>query len=676
MIRNRSSAHRFILPFLLSLVLGLALAGCGGSKDTAAASAATTDPDAPDMEANLAKTVAEQSDFYLRKPVSAIPADLTWQDGADVPEFADPAAKKGGSFYYYIPDFPRTLRTIGPDATGGIRPYLLDYVEAMFLYPHPNIPGAVYPGLADRWAVDHANKTLYIHIDPAARWSDGKEITTADVEFTFFFMRSPDLNEPWYNDFYTNKFTNLTIYDDLTFSLTFPEDKPDLDARFGNFCPYPRHAYKDFGPGWLERFQWRVTPKTGPYQLFEKDIDKGRGVTLTRLKDWWGKDKRFFRYRFNPDRYHLDVIRDPEKRVEAFARGDIDYLELNRPNHWYENINDEHPEVASGRIQRYKFFNRIPRPGWGLWVNSSKPVLSEQEIRLGLNYATNFQLVCDQYFRGDAVQMNTRSDGYGWRMHPTITHRPFDTVKAREHFAAAGYTQQGPDGVLMNEAGQRLSFTITAYSQNYRDILAILKQDALKAGVEYNLEILDSTTGYKKMQEKNHEIALVALSRSVELYPRYWEMFHGNNAYEDAYLGPDGQPVNFASEGTPNPNPTKIRVQTNNMTETFIPELDRLIEAYVKAETLDEIKSLAAQIEEIIHDDGAWIPGWALPFYRGGHWRYVHFPQDFNVAGSRTAEEFFVHWVDSDERDEIERARRTGETYPNELQVYDQFQEK
>ena len=109
------------------------------------------------------------------------------------------------------------------------------------------------------------------------------------------------------------------------------------------------------------------------------------------------------------------------------------------------------------------------------------------------------------------------------------------------------------------------------------------------------------------------------------------------------------------------------------MTSTFIPELDRLIETYDKATTLDEIKTLAAQIEQIIHDDAAWVNGWARPFYRGGFWRYIKWPQDFNVAASREMEEFFLHWIDVEERDEIDRARRTGQTYPAEVQVYDQF---
>jgi microcin C transport system substrate-binding protein len=138
--------------------------------------------------------------------------------------------------------------------------------------------------------------------------------------------------------------------------------------------------------------------------LHDRDIEKGRAVTLTRVQDWWAADKRFFRGRFNPDRYRLEVIRDPDKAVEAFARGDLDIIPLGSPKYWYETLPPTHPEVAAGRILRYKFFNRTPRPDWGLWINRAKPPLDQLDIRLGIQHATNFDLVCTQFFRGDAIR--------------------------------------------------------------------------------------------------------------------------------------------------------------------------------------------------------------------------------------------------------------------------------
>ena len=89
--------------------------------------------------------------FSIESP-SAIPSDLEWEDGSDEPEFASPKAKKGGTWNVFMGDFPRTLRTVGPDANGAFRSYLLDYNALSLVMPHPNSDG-YFPGLAKSWAV-------------------------------------------------------------------------------------------------------------------------------------------------------------------------------------------------------------------------------------------------------------------------------------------------------------------------------------------------------------------------------------------------------------------------------------------------------------------------------------------------------------------------------------------
>ena len=40
-----------------------------------------------------------------------------------------------------------------------------------------------------------------------------------------------------------------------------------------------------------------------------------------------------------------------------------------------------------------------------------------------------------------------------------------------------------------------------------------------------------------------------------------------------------------------------------------------------------------------------------------------------------TVEEYFVHWIDTEEKKAVEESRRTGRTFPASLQVFDQFRE-
>ena len=60
-------------------------------------------------------------EFFQWKTAADLPANLTWEDCADVPEFGDPRAKKGGTFHDWHPTFPPTFLKIGPDANNTFR---------------------------------------------------------------------------------------------------------------------------------------------------------------------------------------------------------------------------------------------------------------------------------------------------------------------------------------------------------------------------------------------------------------------------------------------------------------------------------------------------------------------------------------------------------------------------
>ena len=43
-----------------------------------------------------------------------------------------------------------------------------------------------------------------------------------------------------------------------------------------------------------------------------------------------------------------------------------------------------------------------------------------------------------------------------------------------------------------------VSFTLTSGYESLKDILTVLKQEAAKAGLEFRIELLDSTASFKK----------------------------------------------------------------------------------------------------------------------------------------------------------------------------------
>jgi microcin C transport system substrate-binding protein len=609
--------------------------------------------------------------FFQFKTPADVPADLVWEDGSDLPDLGSPNATKGGTYYGSLADFPRTLRLFGPDANGSFRPWILDDTRMLLGRRHPNDTSIdangnfrYFPGIAEAWAVDRPNRTIYVRINPAARFSDGVAVTSDDMMFSLYFWHQPFIQAPWSNNFFKRNFVNITRYDEHTFSMKLPEAKPNMLGRVLELEPLPMHFFSELGEDYVQRYQWEFVPTTGPYVLEPENLKKGRSVTLTRLKDWWAKDLKFWRNRYNPDRIHLAVIRDTAKSFEAFRTGELTMFSLTLPEFFYEKLPKTDPLVRDGYVDRAVFYNQIPRPTYGLWINSGRPLLDNRDIRVGINFATNWDKVIAEYFRGDYFRMRTTADGYGEFTHPTLTARPFDVEKALEHFAKAGFKKRGPDGVLVNDAGQRLSFTLSTGYESLKDILTILREEALKAGLEFRLEVLDSTASWKKVQEKQHDIHFAAFNVSPEMYPRYWETYHSVNAYDKPWL-PDG---------SPNPD-RKLKPQTNNLQSIANRELDRRIEAYRASDDVEEMKRLAFEMEEILYEDGSFVPGFVIPFMRVGYWRWVHWPEDFNVKLATSLTEYFLFWIDEDEREATLKARRAGETFPMVDVVYDQYRD-
>lgn len=609
--------------------------------------------------------------FFRFKTAADLPADLEWEDGSDLPDLGSPAATKGGTLYGALSDFPRTLRLYGPDANGSFRPWILDDMRMQLGNRHPNDTSIdakgnfrYFPGVAAAWAADMDNATVYVRLNPAARFSDGTPITADDMMFTFYLLQSPHIRAPWYNNNFQRSYSHITRYDKHTFSLTLPEAKPNIYSRTLELTILPTHFFYEYGEDYVDRYQWRFVPTTGPFVIAPEDIKKGRSITLTRNPDWWAKDNKFWRNRFNADRIQLTVIRDSAKAFEAFKKGELSMANLTLPEYFYEKLPVSDPLVTDGYVDRAVFYNDVPRPTYGLWINTGRPLLNDRDVRMGINYAINYRKVIDEFFRGDYARMRTTADGYGDFSHPTLQARPFDVEQALAHFAKAGFKQRGSDGVLVNAAGERLSFTVTTGYETLQGTLTILREEALKAGLELRLEILDGTASWKKVQEKQHDIAFVGFNVSPEMYPRYWETFHSVNAYDIPWL----------ADGTPNPE-RQLKPQTNNLLSLANPQIDRLIEAYRASDDVAAMQQLAFQLEELLYEEAAFIPGFVIPFMRTAYWRWLQWPEDFNVKLARSANQYHLAWINQEVEAATRAARRTGATFPVVDRVYDQYRE-
>ena len=95
----------------------------------------------------------------------------------------------------------------------------------------------------------------------------------------------------------------------------------------------PRHFHK-LDDKWVMDYNWKIEPNTGPYQITE--VKKGKYVEFSRKKDWWARDYRYMKHRYNADKIHVKVIRELQIAFEHFLRGELDSYWMVWPDFWHD----------------------------------------------------------------------------------------------------------------------------------------------------------------------------------------------------------------------------------------------------------------------------------------------------------------------------------------------------
>lgn len=583
-------------------------------------------------------------DYLVYRDFSDLPRDLKWLNGGRQPELGSPEARKGGTLRLSLQrSFPGTLCPFGPNSNNSTRRYLYDDIDLPLVRIHPGT-GELIPGTADRWAVSADGRTVYFHIDSKARFSNGAPLTTRDFITSLFVRTSEYSAEPFYGDFYLNRISRITVYGNNVLAVTLQEPRPAA-AYYAVLPASCTRFYAEFGPDYPSRYLWRPAPTTGAYRVSPGGMIMGRQITLERVPDWWAANRRYTRYSCNVDRLVYSFIVEQAKARELFRIGELDVFSARDADFWYEGLEIE--PVHRGYIQRVHFSNIWPRNSFGFHLNCSRPPFDNRDVRMGMQHALNVQEVINTVFRGDYVRMGAYFMGFGPYTNEKIKARPYSPELARAYFARAGYTEEGGDGILSRPDGTRLQVVVSSrIDPLYANCMNLLREDAAACGLDLRLEQMDDTVFFTKLKDKNYTAGIFSWGFSP-IMPDPSLFFLSRFAYH-----PDGTPIKGS----------------NNVTATASPELDAAILACQSATTRSEAVAAHHRVQELIHEEACWVPGWTTSYWRFAQWRWLRWPE---VKGCRFCPPRYfdpldshLYWIDVDEQERTMRARANGEAFP------------
>ena len=585
-----------------------------------------------------------EGDYLVFLRENQMPDDLEWHDGLDQPELGSPRAVKGGTLRLALQrSFPSTFRVFGPNSNNAIRRYLYDDIDLPLIRLHPGT-GKLIPGTADRWAVSKDGRTVYFHIDEAARFSDGSRLTSRDFITSLYIRTSPYGAEPFYNDYYMGNFSRVAVHGNQYIAVTLAAARPYAPF-YASLPPSCTGFYAEFGPDYPTRYLWRVAPTTGGYTVNAHDVIMGRQLSMIRVPDWWAADRRYTRYSCNVDHIVYQFVSEGTKVRELFRLGELDVLSAREADLWYEGL--EMDPVHRGLIQRVHFSNIWPRNCFGFHLNCSQPPFNDKTMRRGFHHALNVQQVLDTIFRGDYSRLGSYFSGFGPYTDETIKALPFSPAKAREYFARAGYTEEGPDGILCKPDGTRLQVVMSSrIDPLYTNCMNILREEAAHCGLDLRIEQIDDTVLYSRIKAKQYQAAIFAWGFSPPL-PDPSPFFNSAGAFKD--------------DGTPMPG-------TSNITATNSPSLDRAIVACRAAASEAEAIAAHHHVQQLIAATLAWVPGWTTSYWRFAQWRWLCWPDEpgcrFCPPRYYDPLDSHLYWIDEKMKEETLDARNSGKSFP------------
>jgi peptide/nickel transport system substrate-binding protein len=328
----------------------------------------------------------------------ALPADFTHL------HYANPDAPKGGRLTWGVLGTFDSLNPFivkGVVAVQQIRAFVFErgYVIESLMARGDDEPFTLYGLLARSVETDDARTYVTFHLDPRARFSDGKPVLADDVLFSWGLLR--DHGRPNHRQYYS-KVAKAEALDDLTVKFDFGGARDrELPLILGLMPVLPRHATD---AGTFEETSMSPPIGSGPYRVTA--VKPGTSLTFTRNADYWGRDLPINRGFWNFDEVRFDFYRESNGLFEAFKRGLYDFRSENEPLRWHEGY--DFSAARNGEIVRDTIKTGMPQPSEFLVFNTRRPVFSDIRVRRALTMLFDFEWINRNYFFG----LYSRSGGF------------------------------------------------------------------------------------------------------------------------------------------------------------------------------------------------------------------------------------------------------------------------
>jgi peptide/nickel transport system substrate-binding protein len=405
----------------------------------------------------------------------------------------------------------------------------------------------VIPDLAERWEAPDP-LTYIFHLRQGVKFHDGRELTSADVKFTFDSIISGSVKTPKRGAFRLVASTEAPDAHTFVFHLR----EPYASFLFGLTRPSVGIVPRDSDAGISQR-----PVGSGPFRFVSAVRDEE--IVLERNPDYFGGAPAIERVRFR-------IVPDAIVRALELRKGSADV-----------EINSLTPDM-SATLAKLPGLEVDEQPGTPLAYisfNFEDPILAHREVRQALAYATDRASLVKYLLHGQARLATGLLPPNHWAFDPDVAQYGYDPARAEQLLDAARFPR-GPDGIRFHLALK------TSTDESVRLTSAAIADQWKRVGVALDLRPLEFATFFSDISRG-----------SFQLYTLRW--VGANN-------DPDIFEYVFGSRKIPPDGANRGRYRN--------PALDSLLDSARVEMDQEKRKAILWQIQKIVAEDEPYINLW------------------------------------------------------------------
>ncbi|MGQ0569797.1 MAG: ABC transporter substrate-binding protein [Armatimonadota bacterium] len=315
--------------------------------------------------------------------------------------------------------------------------------------------GDFKPALAESWQVSQDGKVYTFRIRRAIRFHNGRELTAADVKYSFDRILDPATASPRRLAF--SPIERIDAPDPRTVIFTLKTLSAPFLANLVHIgsAIVPREAVEQHGD------LAKSAAGTGPFLL--KEWVRDGSMRLERNPNYWRAGQPYLdglEFRFNAD---------PNARTAAFRSGQVNFLyKVDKPFVRTLRLSDQN-QVVGG-----------PSPSYGyLLMNVNRPPFSDVRVRQAINWAMDRDVIRQNTILGFGLSLRSGPlppEHWAGLKEPIFARQ--DVNRARELLQQAGFT------------GGRFNITVVSIGPNVR-AAETLQQQLRPLGFDIEVRVLE-----------------------------------------------------------------------------------------------------------------------------------------------------------------------------------------